>query len=70
MTTNLAIIIGAALIAVGFFDAIYNGVTKHLGWYDQPAFIEGVVFCFVLWKVLWGWLSRRVWICRQSDVAN
>lgn len=59
-----------ALIATGFVDLVYQRVTARLGWIDQPSMVEGVVFCVVLYRGIWGWLSKRVWIGRQSDAGG
>lgn len=48
---------------VALVDAISLRLNKHfLGEAYNQAQVEGMVFVWVTSKIMWRWLSRRVWI--------
>lgn len=55
-----------AFCVTALVDIIYERIAIRLGLPNQPSVVEGAAFCYLLWKVLWGWLTERVWIGRRS----
>lgn len=61
--TLLVIVMAGALIATSIVDVAINKTLLHFGWpVDSDSRIEGIVFVVVLYRVVWSWLKRRVWI--------